>query len=135
MTPFKSFLLLFLSLFFIACAGSTQPTRQGPPKWIDVPPSDGKIYGIGQASYNYYGVNAQKQEAMAQAIDMIARQKGVKVENSLERIKRVDKGQVSKSSSIGYSFQSVDGTTVNAKIQDAYHDKYRDVYHILMIEY
>jgi len=135
MSFFKSLSFLVSTLFFIACSGSPQIARQGPPKWIDVPPSDGKIYGIGQASYNYYGVNAQKQEAMAQAIDMIARQKGVKVENSLERIKRVDKGQVSRASSIGYSFQTVNGTTVNAKIQDVYHDKYKDVYHILMIEY
>jgi len=135
MTTFKSLLFLLSTLFFIACAGSPEVTRQGPPKWIDVPPSDGKIYGIGQASFNYYGVNAQKQEAMAQAIDMIARQKGVKVQNSLERIKRVDKGQVTQATSIGYSFQSVDGTTVNAKIKDVYHDTYKDVYHILMIEY
>ena len=135
MKQLKPLFFSFITLLFIGCSAAVQPSVRTAPKWIDIPPTDGKVYGVGTASYNYYGVNAQKQEAMAQAIDMIARQKGVKVENSLERIKRVDQGQVTRASSIGYSFQSVNGTTVNAKIQDVYHDKYKDVYHILMVEY
>lgn len=133
MSLVKSLLLFVITLFFIACTAEPKPL--GPPKWIDIPPSGDKIHGVGSAAYNYHGIKAQKQDAMAQAIDMIARQKGVKVVNSLERIKKVDDGEVSQASMIDYSFQTVDGTTVNAKIKDVYHDKYRDIYHVLMVEY
>lgn len=131
----KTFLTLGLVLFFVACSTPPPAPTQGIPKWTMMPPDDGHIYGVGSASYNYHGFPAQKQDAIAQAIDMIARQKGVKVDNSLERIKRIDSGTQTQASTIDYSFQTVEGTKVKAKIKDVYHDRYKDVFYVLMIEY
>ena len=133
MTLFKSSLALLLLLVFTACMGGGPRPK---PTWTEglYESPAGKAFGVGAARFNVRGHHAQKQEAMAQAIDIIARQKGVKVENSLERIKQVDSGQVSRASSIAYSFQSVNGTKVNAKIKDLYHDKYHDIYYVLMVE-
>jgi hypothetical protein len=135
MKPLHLLLTLALMLVLSACSSSPAPvTQDGPPKWTMLPPDDGHIYGVGTAPYNYHGMAAQKQDAMAQAIDMIARQKGVTVDNSLERIKRIDNGIQTQGSMIDYSFQTVEGTKVNAKIKDVYHDRYKDIFYILMIE-
>lgn len=134
MTPLKSSLLLSLVFIFTACMGGGPRPK---PDWVSkglCQQEANKACAIGSAPFSHHGFQHQKQVAMANAIDIIARQKGVTVKNSLERLKRVDKGQVSQSSSIGYSLQTVEGTTVNAKIKDVYHDKYYDVYYVLMVE-
>ncbi len=134
MTLFKSTLTLLLLLLLTACMGGGPTVK---PQWVVkglCEQTGTKACAIGSAPFSHHGLQHQKQVAMANAIDIIARQKGVTVQNSLERLKRVDEGQVTQSSSIGYSLQTVEGTTVNAKIKDVYHDKYYDIYYVLMVE-
>jgi len=133
MSPLKSFSLLVVSLMFIACSG--QPKRSGPPHWIYQQPTDAThIYGVGSAPYNIGGFTAQKKAAMAQAIDVIARQKKIKVKAELERLKLTDKGSTSVDKAMSHSVQTVEGVVVNAKVKEEYHDRYRDIYYVLMVE-
>ncbi len=133
MPLFKSLLLLVSTLFFIAC--TDQPKKSGPPQWIYQQPTDAMhIYGVGSAPFNIGGFTAQKKAAMAQAIDVIARQKRIKVKAELERLKLTDKGATSVDKAMSHSVQSVEDVIVNAKVKEEYHDRYRDIYYVLMVE-
>ena len=133
MSHFKSLLLLLSILLFVSCA--QPPVVSGPPAWIKEQPMDTKLlYGVGSAPFNMKGFPAQKQAAMAAAIDVIARQKKIKVQAEQERLKTTDKGHVGIDKTMSHSVQTVENVVVNAKIKDEYHDRYRDVYYVLMVE-
>jgi len=133
MSSLKSLSLLVVSLVFIACSG--QPERSGPPQWIHEQPMDAThIYGVGSAPYNIGGFTAQKKAAMAQAIDVISRQKRIKVKAELERLKLTDQGSTSVDKAMSHSIQTVEDVVVNAKVKAEYHDRYRDIYYVLMVE-
>ncbi len=127
-------LSLFALIFLAGCGSSTQPNPNAKPKWTIFPPNDGKVYGLGVAPIHVSGrLNMQRASAISQAIDEIARQKGVKVSNTLERIQKVV-GGASSSAMRNYSIQSVDGQTVKAVIKDFWQDPYDKRIYILMME-
>lgn len=134
MSHFKSFLLLLSTLLFVSCAQAPAVVA-GPPAWIKEQPMDAKLlYGVGSAPFNMKGFTAQKQAAMAAAIDVIARQKKIKVQAEQERLKTTSKGYVGIDKTMSHSVHTVENVVVNAKIKDEYHDRYRDVYYVLMVE-
>ncbi len=112
----RNLLLFLISLFFVACGAS------GTPEWTVMPPSDGKIYGVGSSPIHVKGLTFQRALAISRAIDEIARQKGVKVSNTLERVESVSSSGSVSSAAQSYSVQSVEGQTVNAKIKEVYRD-------------
>lgn len=105
----------------------------GKPSWTLMPPSDGKVYGVGSSPIHFKGVNYQRALAVSMAIDEIARQNGVKVSNTIERVTSVSRGRAT-SASRNYSVQSVNGQTVNASIKDIWEDKKSHKIYVLMVQ-
>ena len=122
---------LFLLLFLASCGSTPNPNQK--PEWTLLPPDDGKVYGVGSSPIHVKGQSFQRALAISRAIDEIARQKGVKVSNTLERIERIQNSGASLNAR-NYSIQSVDGTTVKAKIKSVYQDPYSKRLYILMVE-
>ena len=113
----------------------TQRTASGKPIWINGYIETGdKIIGIGHAKQHVNGLTYQRELAISRAIDEIARQKGVKVENTLERMS-VANGKTASTNMKSYSIQSVEGAKVNAKVVDLWTDTYTKDIHVLMEAY
>jgi len=128
--------LLFITLstiFFIGCAAAPQQVSTGKPKWTLLPPNDGKVYGVGESAIHVSGKTFQRSLAISRGIDEIARQKGVKVSNTLERVTNVGNGGSSLNAR-NYSVQTVEGQTVKAVIHDVYEDPYTKRLYVLMRE-
>ena len=99
------------------------------PKWvINIPVSKTKIYGVGIAGENMNGFNAQRRSAISKAINEIAMQMKVKVNNSF----------YSRQNSTGYkysdniTFQTVDNQTVSAKIVKSCKNPNNGMFYVLM---
>lgn len=116
-----------ITLFFVACGAS------GTPSWTVMPPSDGKVYGVGSSPIHVKGLTFQRALAISRAIDEIARQKGVTVSNTLERVESVTSAGHASSAAQSYSVQSVDGQKVNAKIKEVYRDPRSNKIFVLMV--
>jgi hypothetical protein len=129
-------ILFFVFLIFIGCGSHKVHNRFTQPKWIVSPEhhkqAKNKLVGIGFSGVHMNGFRAQRKLAIASAIDEIARQKGVTVSNTLERMQAVS-GKGKNSSSSMYSVQSVDGQKVIAKIIDSWQDPQTKDLYILMI--
>ena len=112
----KNLSKIFLPLFLLGCVNL--PTKNegicySTPSWaIEIPTSDNKIYGLGVAKENINGANAQRNVAIRRAINEIASQLKVKVNNKFYNISSTDSG----SHSTSVTFQTIDNQTVSAKI-------------------
>lgn len=124
------FSALFILTLFAACG---QPNPNQKPEWTLLPPDDGHVYGVGICPIHVKGATFQRALAISRGIDEIARQKGVKVSNTLERVESIQKG-ASSLSARNYSIQSVEGTKVKAKIKSIYQDPYSKRLYVLMVE-
>ena len=107
----------FLPFFLLGCVSLPQKDNNGvcysTPKWaIEVPVSKDKVYGLGVAKENINGINAQRKVAISRAINEIASQLKVKVNNKFYNISSSDSG----SHSTSITFQTVDNQQVSAKI-------------------
>ncbi len=118
-----SFLLICICLFsFTSCLTTTKKDTSSPPDWIYNPAVDGKIGGVGSAGLHIKGNDAQREMAISRAIDSIARQMGVKVQNtSVYAVSGSSAG--TRSSMNGLSIHTVSGATVNAVIKEMWRDK------------
>jgi len=131
--------LLFLLIFTSACVqGNKENIQVDPslkPTWIDYPQNnpkvEGKYFGVGSARTHIRGKRQQRLLAISSAINEIAQQKGVKVDNSLERIKTIS-GARSKSASKMYSKQTVNGKLIDAQIVEIWKDPSNNELYILM---
>jgi hypothetical protein len=96
----------------------TVPTASGQrPAWIyDPTPGQGKFGGVGSARRHIDGFSAQRQLAISRAIDEIARQLGVKVDNFMKTETSVVGQDVSSSMDL-YSIQTTAGQLVQAQIR------------------
>ena len=117
-----------MALFVTACGGANVK-----PKWTMLPPDDGKVYGVGSSPEHIKGPNFQRALAMSMAIDEIARQNGVKVSNSLDRMQEVDSSGNVRSSARSVSLQTVDGKMINAVIKDMWENRHHKLY-VLMVQ-
>lgn len=129
---FNVLIVSALALVSLGCGGQP-PVAQGKPKWTLLPPNDGHVYGVGESAIHVSGKTFQRSLAISRGIDEIARQKGVKVSNSLERVQQVSNGGSSQSAR-NYSIQTVDGQVVKAVIHDVYEDPYNKRLYVLMKE-
>jgi hypothetical protein len=107
-----------------------------PPSWVENPhthkKAKNKVIGLGYSKTHFGGLRKQRQLAIASALDEIARQKGVKVSNTLNRMQVVG-GSSSTSTSSMYSVQTVDGNSVTAKVVDSWKNQRTQELFILMV--
>ena len=112
----KKFSKIFFPVLFLGCLDL--PTKESgicytTPSWaIEIPTSDNKVYGLGVAKENINGVNAQRDVAIRRAINEIAAQLKVKVNNKFYSISSTDRGNHTAS----VTFQTIDNQIVSAKI-------------------
>ncbi|MEA2019040.1 MAG: hypothetical protein U9N59_11385 [Campylobacterota bacterium] len=120
----KSLIIVSVMLFTgcIKQQNSTPVTKQNvEPKWISDPYVDNdKIAAVGCARTHFKGIEAQKNLAISRAIDRIATQNQVTVNNSTLREKSSSNGRKGSSSSQSTSLQSVDNVKVSTKTKAIY---------------
>ena len=90
------------------------------PSWILNSGIPGKVAGIGICGTHVNGENAQRSLAIKRAIDEIALQLGVKVNNVA--LVGTKSGAGASSSVESYSFQTVEGQVVKAVIKETWKD-------------
>jgi len=116
--------IILLILFFSGCANTSNInskaiSNNNEPAWLLNPQKEAgdKLTAVGCAAIHYKGVTAQKKLAVSRAIDEIATQVRVKVDNVT--LRRKTNGYSSASST---SLQSVDKVNLKTKIM-AYYKK------------
>ncbi|PLX70983.1 MAG: hypothetical protein C0602_02815 [Denitrovibrio sp.] len=130
--------LFLFGLFCITIAGCAGTYGDGPklidgkPEWYYTPSKDGKIGGVGVSGIHKDGKTGQKKLAVERALAEIARQMGVKVE-SYSNLKSQTSGGSSATSGQSHSFFTVDGHTVNARIEQMWEDRYSGELYIWMV--
>lgn len=88
------------------------------PQWLLDPYIDGdKIAATGCASSHFKGVGAQKKLAISRAVDDIAKQKQVRVENITLNKKSYQNGNKGSTSSQSSSLQEVSGVSFSTKVK------------------
>ena len=102
---------------------NNKTVSNGEPQWLLDPYIDGdEIAAVGCSLIHFDGKEAQKKLAISRAIDQIATQKRVKVENV--KLRRRSVNGINKSSSMdSSSLQSVDGVLVSTKTKAIYTKK------------
>lgn len=123
------FMIIASCLFVISCASAPE-TRS--PSWIHNSVVSGKIAGIGISGQHINGKSAQRSLAVKRAIDEIAVQLGVSV-NNVALIGSKASGSGSSTSVESYSFQTVDGKVVKAVIKDTWTDPQTDELYVWMV--
>lgn len=123
-------LVIFIStcLFLFACT-SAKPVIK--PSWIHNSSVSGKVAGIGICGMHVNGVNAQRSLAIKRAIDEIALQLGVKVNNVA--LVGTKSGAGGGSSVESYSFQTVEGSVVKAVIKETWKDPKTEEIYVWMV--
>jgi hypothetical protein len=119
-----------LVLVFSGCVDQfAQPAKPKNtlPKWLDNPYiQNDKIAAVGCSKPHFKGVEAQKDLAISRAIDRIAKQNRISVQNVTLR-KKTTNGIMSKSSSKSTSLQTVNKVSVSTKIKDIYKKENGDI--------
>ena len=113
-------------ILFSGCIKETNTpiVKKQEPKWLQNPYIDNdKIASIGCARIHFKGKEAQKNLAISRAIDKIAVQKSVTVNNLQLRRKSVDNGKAISSSAESTSLHSVDNVKVSTKTKAIYNNK------------
>ena len=128
MNHFKFMVAVSVCLLSFACV-SAKPVIK--PSWIYNSNVSGKVAGIGICGMHVNGANAQRSLAIKRAIDEIALQLGVKVNN----VALVgSKSGVGGGSSVeSYSFQTVEGSVVKAVIKETWKDPKTEEIYIWMV--
>jgi hypothetical protein len=116
-------------LFFVSCSSTpsvetSKGELSGAPKWVLMPFVEGSMSDIGSAPSNAGGdVSFQRNQAMADARDNLARQMGVKVGNMIKSFKASTGAKADATfdqSSEQVSKQIASQTLVGTKIKDAW---------------
>ena len=130
----KNLSSLFLLFFLTACSiPNLDNEKKGicysSPKWLyDTPVTDNKVYGVGVAGENMNGFSAQRKSAISKAINEIASQLKVKVNNEFMSIADSGNGI----SAQNYTFQTIDNQVVNAKIIKSCKNPNNGMFYVLM---
>ncbi|PIF03830.1 MAG: hypothetical protein CSA86_04820 [Arcobacter sp.] len=116
----KSIIVVVSILLFQGCV-SKNKTLVTEPKWLlDPYIQNDKVAAVGCAKRHFKGIEAQKNLAISRAVDRIAIQNRVIVENATLRRKSISNGRRGTSSSSSSSLQTVDKVKVSTKIKDMY---------------
>lgn len=101
-------------------AAEVTPAVHNPyarPAWVDNPRLAGERVGLGSAKQHMQGYNAQRQLAVSRALDELARQQGVEINNIL--VTQSKGSAMGTSSSLHTSSeQKVSGAQVTARIAE-----------------
>lgn len=133
-TLLKTFSILLVTLL-VGCTSqpqqqSMQPTGPQRPAWIDNPSTVGEVVGLGYAGYHFSGRAAQRELATRRALDDIALQMGVTINNiTVINQSLTEAGSSTRMS--GVSEQSVQNRMVNAVVHDEWREG--DSLYILMV--
>lgn len=129
MNKIKAFMVALACLLSVACA-SVQPIIK--PSWIQNSSVSGKVAGVGICGMHVNGVNAQRALAIKRAIDEIALQLGVKVNNV--SLVGTQSGAGGGGSSVeSYSFQTVEGQVVKAVLKETWKDPKTEEIYVWMV--
>ena len=124
------FVFIAFTLFIISC--NSAPNKSSEPSWLTNPFQANKIAGIGICGTHIGGKNAQRNLAIERAIDEIAAQLGVTVNNvSLISTKGSSSGATTTVES--YSLQTVNGKVVSAVIKGTWRDYQTNEIYIWMV--
>jgi hypothetical protein len=117
---------------------SERVDRYGTPLWVNNPQNHPAVKGtdkpfaVGSAVKHVRGKSEQRLKATTLAIDMIARQMGVKVDNTVER-EDISTDRGGSSNMRSYSVQTVEGKVVDIKIIEMWTDPRSKEIHVLAI--
>ena len=133
-TLLKTFSILLVTLL-VGCTSqpqqqSMQPTGPQRPAWIDNPNSVGGVVGLGEAGIHFKGRAAQRELATRRALDAIATQMGVTVNN----VMLMNQQHTNTSSNVNISSRSehsIEGALVNAVIHGEWQEG--GVIYVLMV--
>lgn len=129
MKKIQYFMITLVCLMVVSCV-TVQPINK--PSWIMNSSVSGKVTGIGVCGMHVNGVNAQRSLAIKRAIDEIAMQLGVKVNNvALVGTKSGPSGGGGSVES--YSFQTVEGQVVKAVIKETWKDPKTEEIYVWMV--
>jgi len=134
MQLWKKSLSSIFFFFFSACAINNASVEEKgicytTPQWVyKIPVSKDRIYGVGVAGENINGFSAQRKSAISKAINEIAAQLKVKVNNKFISIADSQAGTYSQS----YTFQTVDNQIVKAKIIKSCRNPNNGMFYVLM---
>jgi len=125
----------FFFLFFLtACSINNLTSKEkgicySTPEWIyKTPVSKDKVYGVGTAGENMNGFSTQRSLAIKRAINEIASQLKVRVNNKFISISDTQTGTYAKN----YTFQTVDNQIVKAKIVKSCRNPNNGMFYVLM---
>lgn len=123
----KSLLVVSVMLFTGCAMNNTTVTKDVEPKWLlDPYYKNDKIAAIGCAKVHFKGEEAQKDLAISRAIDRIATQHKVTVDNVTLRKKSVS-NMGNSSSSNSTSLHTVNKLTISTKVNDVFKKSNGDV--------
>ena len=131
----KNLSSFFLLIFLTGCGISNNSVTKekgicySTPDWIyNIPVAKNRVYGVGVAGENINGFSAQRKSAISKAINEIASQLKVKVNNRFESVTDSRSGSVAQS----YTFQTVDNQVVHAKIIKSCKNPDNGMFYVLM---
>lgn len=122
--------ILFILFFLVSCQSIS--TSVSEPSWVSNPSVSDKIAGIGICGTHIHGKTAQRNLAVKRAIDEIAAQIGVTV-NNVSLISTKGNSSSASSTIESYSLQSVDGKVVSAVIKGTWKNPQTDELYIWMV--
>ena len=123
----KSLLIVTILLLNGCIMQNNVPTKIEEPKWlIDPYFENDKIASIGCSKIHFKGKEAQKDLAISRAIDRIATQNNVTVDNITLR-KRSINGENHSSSSNSSSLHTISKVTISTKVKDVYEKNNGDI--------
>lgn len=102
------------------------------PHWFHNPNDGGKMGGVGISGIHIRGLQAQRELAIERAINEIARQMGVKVSNFSKSVSVGNKDMV-RTGRETYSIQTVNGTSVEAVIEELWTDPETNEFYVWMV--
>jgi len=127
----KTISFISILIIFSGCAVTDKllnNSSNSEPQWLLDPYYDNdKIAASACAKEHINGVEAQKKLAISRAIDQIATQKRVTVDNATYRQKTSSNGRIGNSSSQSSSLQTVDKVSVSTKTKAIFKKQNGDI--------
>jgi len=124
---FKLYTFIVSVMLFIGCTSQNNTTvtkLNNEPKWLVNPYVDHDNFAaVGCAHKHFKGISAQKDLAISRAIDRIAVQNGVLVDNVTLRQKAILNGKRTSSSSNSSSLHTVSNVKISTKTKAIYTNK------------
>jgi hypothetical protein len=117
----KLFLFSFILLLSGCAITNNLISSKKEPSWLLDPYTDGDKYAAtGCAKKHFKGEEAQKNLAISRAVDRVASQVKITVDNATYRQKSINNGKRGSSSSQSSSLQTVDNVAISTKTKAIY---------------